>query len=142
MSEIFGTKKVIKKSKSYSFEWMGDVSHTGMSQREGEEFVVHPNWFKTNKTFLAGIKTKRGMSVIRTALFTPKGNPGPRATSARKPAAKSEKVPLNLAYLVRSDLGQKLQNEREETSRFERQEIKKKAKDIYEKLSGGDSEKQ
>ncbi|OGR79890.1 MAG: hypothetical protein A3B80_01140 [Elusimicrobia bacterium RIFCSPHIGHO2_02_FULL_39_36] len=113
MSDILGTKSVYKKSQSYSFEWQGDIAYTGLSRREGEEYIIHPNWFKTNKSFLAAVKSRNGCSVIRTVLFKTKGKMGARARYYKKNVETTEK-PLNLAEISNTDASKKYLNKGKE----------------------------
>ena len=69
MAVLFGTKRVIQKSRSVSVQPLGDMAFGGMSEREGEEFVIHPNWFKVGKKFLAACSSRTSSAVLRTTLF-------------------------------------------------------------------------
>ena len=78
MAVLFGTKRVIQKSRSVSVQPLGDMAFGGMSEREGEEFVIHPNWFKIGKKFLAACSSRTSSAVLRTVLFDLKGIRLPR----------------------------------------------------------------
>ncbi len=130
MSEIFGTKKTLKKSESYSFEWQGNIAHTGLSRREGEEFIIHPNWFKTNKTFMAAIKSRSGCSVIRTVLFKDKGNMKESVRNHKKPLPPIEQ-PLNLAMLTNSNMNNQPNTEKKKEDQKNKRENANQVHDRY-----------
>lgn len=137
MSELFGTKKTLEKSQSYSFQWQGNIASSGMSQREGEEFIVHPNWFKTNKTFLAACKFRSGCSVIRTVLFDNVGS-SIRKRNRKESPPKNEKRPLGLAGLVNSGFKEELETEKKLKQKEDRQKKKQDALKSYDQLAGKD----
>src|SRR3989338_929075 len=102
MSSILGTRKVMKRSRSMSIDPLGDAGYKSISEREGEEFIVHPNWFKVPKKFLAASSTNAGNDVIRTTLFDIEGIKLPAASGdsegkeAESPKAQQKQQPENV----------------------------------------------
>ena len=129
MSSLLGTRKVMKRSRSMSIDPLGDSGYKSISEREGEEFIVHPNWFKVPKKFLAASSTNAGNDVIRTTLFDIEGIKLPAASvDSEEKEAESPKEQ------------QKQQPENVKSENFKRKKEKDKTKgnssQIWKKIKG------
>ena len=122
MAVLFGTKRVIQKSRSVSVQPLGDMAFGGMSEREGEEFVIHPNWFKVGKKFLAACSSRTSSAVLRTTLFDIKNvrlsvrekQKGVEGGVTKPPAISREKVVAQIR--VRSDQQRRMKHSERQTN--------------------------
>lgn len=137
MSALLGTRKVMKRSRSLSVDSLGEAGYKSVSEREGEEFIVHPNWFKVPKKFLASASSNFGNHVIRTILFDLKGVRLPPLNTKDK-VINSEQ-PLVLAVAPKPGFKDRLEKEKDEKKTIERRKLKAELSQAWDKIKGASS---
>lgn len=127
MSAIFGTKNIIQKSQSTTVQVLGDTVLSGIHERQIEEPLIHPNWFRKPKKFLAACSNPEGHEIIRTTLFR-------SAVSSQVPSRVKVTPHIDPSKALRLDA-----IDREEMKLYlaakRRKEDEKKTKDFNEKAN-------